>query len=248
MSLTMPKQQGFTLVELMVSMVIGLFLIGGVVAVFVANSQSYRFQQALADVQEGGEFAMAQIVNDIRMSGFGLDNDTLLEAFVNGQPSFPDSYASGAQTNFTEVLQFRYQDVGDRDNDNDRNEVVTRGYFIRQVGGRSTLMVNDSVANTTVALLDGVEGIRFTYLVDNTGNDRVVDVAKTLRGVGVNAMTNSDWDDTVGIRLQILVSSPQRQVLDTSQTLPAVFNSLSLEGDRYHQVFTSTVEMRNRVR
>jgi len=62
--------KGFTLVELMVAMVISLFLIGGMIQVYMSNKVSYRFGEALSRVQENGRFAMEYLSTDIRMADF----------------------------------------------------------------------------------------------------------------------------------------------------------------------------------
>lgn len=60
---------GFTLIELMVAMLLGLIVIAGVVSVFVANQRSYRTNQALADVQDGSRIAFELMARDIRDAG-----------------------------------------------------------------------------------------------------------------------------------------------------------------------------------
>lgn len=64
------RQQGFTLVELMIAMVLGLFLVGGVLSVFLSNSQTYRTNEALSRVQENGRFALEFLASDLRHAGF----------------------------------------------------------------------------------------------------------------------------------------------------------------------------------
>lgn len=61
--------RGYTLVELMVSLVIGLFLLGGVLAVFLASRSTYKFDEALARIQENGRYSMNFLADDIRMAG-----------------------------------------------------------------------------------------------------------------------------------------------------------------------------------
>jgi len=51
-------------------MVIGLFLTAGIVQVFVANKQTYRFNEALARMQENGRYALELITSDLRMADF----------------------------------------------------------------------------------------------------------------------------------------------------------------------------------
>lgn len=60
---------GFSLVELMIAMVLGLAITGGVTALFISNNQSYRTQQAAANAQESGRLAFELLARYIRMAG-----------------------------------------------------------------------------------------------------------------------------------------------------------------------------------
>ncbi|HBZ30374.1 MAG TPA: prepilin-type cleavage/methylation domain-containing protein, partial [Nitrosomonas nitrosa] len=51
------KQQGFTLVELMIAMTIGLILLGGVITILTSSQQVYRVNDALARMQENARYA-----------------------------------------------------------------------------------------------------------------------------------------------------------------------------------------------
>lgn len=64
------NQQGITLIEIMISLLIGVFLIGGVVQIFISTKQTYRVQENLARFQENGRFAMEFLMRDIRMADF----------------------------------------------------------------------------------------------------------------------------------------------------------------------------------
>lgn len=63
-------QRGFTLVELMVAMALGIVLTGVMVGAFLATKQSYRVQIGMSRTQEGGHFALEFLARDIRMAGF----------------------------------------------------------------------------------------------------------------------------------------------------------------------------------
>jgi type IV pilus assembly protein PilW len=63
------RQRGLTLVELMVALVMGLIILAGVLTVFIANKQTYRFQDALSRLQENGRFAINMLERDIRIAG-----------------------------------------------------------------------------------------------------------------------------------------------------------------------------------
>ena len=64
------SQRAFTLIELMIAMLIGVFLMAGVIQIFLSAKQAYRLQENLSRLQENGRFAMDIITKDIRSAGF----------------------------------------------------------------------------------------------------------------------------------------------------------------------------------
>lgn len=68
--LTRQRQQGMTLIEIMIALLIGVFLLGGVLQIFINSKQTYRMQEGLSRLQENGRFAMEFLSKDIRMAGF----------------------------------------------------------------------------------------------------------------------------------------------------------------------------------
>lgn len=63
-------QQGMTLVELMVAMTIGLFLVGGALFVYSQSKNTYRAGDSLARLQETARFAMDTLEPDLRLARF----------------------------------------------------------------------------------------------------------------------------------------------------------------------------------
>ncbi|MBB5210921.1 PilW family protein [Microbulbifer hydrolyticus] len=66
----MRSQRGISLVELMISITIGLILMTGVVQLFLSSRATLSTQQALSRVQESGRLAMEFLARDIRMAGY----------------------------------------------------------------------------------------------------------------------------------------------------------------------------------
>jgi len=64
------RQAGISMVEILVALVISIFLLGGVVQVYIGNKTAYRFTEAVARIQENGRFAIENITQDLRMAGF----------------------------------------------------------------------------------------------------------------------------------------------------------------------------------
>ncbi|WP_292563539.1 PilW family protein [Methylomonas sp.] len=65
-----PKQLGMTLIEILIAMLLGVFLLAGVLQIFINSKQTYRMQEGLSRLQENGRFAMEFISQDVRMAGF----------------------------------------------------------------------------------------------------------------------------------------------------------------------------------
>ncbi|MCX8004345.1 MAG: PilW family protein [Burkholderiaceae bacterium] len=63
-------QRGLTLIELMISITIGLIVVGALTYIFVGARGTYRVNEELARVQEAGRFALDYIAQDLRMTSF----------------------------------------------------------------------------------------------------------------------------------------------------------------------------------
>lgn len=69
------RQRGLSLIELMVSLSIGVFLIAGVITVFGKTKDLYRANESAARLQETARYAMSTIEADLRMSNYwGMNN------------------------------------------------------------------------------------------------------------------------------------------------------------------------------
>lgn len=81
------RSTGFSLVELMIAMVLGLFLIGGSLTIFSANLRSAELGQAVASLQAGARFAMDTMATDLRSAGYrgcAAPEDSILSVSVTG--------------------------------------------------------------------------------------------------------------------------------------------------------------------
>lgn len=86
---TVFRQHGFSLIELMVALVIGLILIGGAISVFLSNQQTYRTTQDLDNAQEAFRFASQTIMRVARQaSDFeSSSSDSVLRFEMSGESS-----------------------------------------------------------------------------------------------------------------------------------------------------------------
>jgi type IV pilus assembly protein PilW len=63
-------QRGFSLVELMVSMVVALVIMAGALTVFVGMRDSFRLEDSLSRLQENSRYAVEAVASDVREAGF----------------------------------------------------------------------------------------------------------------------------------------------------------------------------------
>ena len=69
------RARGVSLIELMVSLVIGLLLMAGAVTVYLQSRSTYTTSDAVARLQETGRYALSIIEPDVRLAGFwGMTN------------------------------------------------------------------------------------------------------------------------------------------------------------------------------
>jgi type IV pilus assembly protein PilW len=60
---------GVSLIELMIAVVLGIFLVGGVITIFTSNQQNFKVNENLARLQESARFAYEQMNREIRDAG-----------------------------------------------------------------------------------------------------------------------------------------------------------------------------------
>ncbi len=64
--MTRRKNAGFSLVELMIALLLGLFIIGGVISVFLSSRVAYQQNENLGRMQENGRYAFEILGRDLR--------------------------------------------------------------------------------------------------------------------------------------------------------------------------------------
>ncbi|OIQ45720.1 MAG: hypothetical protein BM565_12725, partial [Gammaproteobacteria bacterium MedPE] len=69
MNIVNAKQQGFSIVELMIALVISIGTIGGLFSIYLKTRTTQELTEANSRIQESGRFAMEYLKRDIRMIG-----------------------------------------------------------------------------------------------------------------------------------------------------------------------------------
>ena len=238
------KQQGMTLIEILIALVLGLFLIAGIFQIFLSSKQSYRMQENLSRMQESGRFAMEFISRDVRMADyrvcysdvsvggevFGFNNTGLNNSDVIAVVQKDDDcLVAPNPTTFSAIAYFIKADTS---GEPALYKVTATGQTVAlattaintAVGAAGNVAVGTATANQ--ALIEGIEDMQILY-----GEDTDADGVPNYY---VNSATVANMDNVVSVRITL-----------TTRTLE---NSLTATGDgRLRQTYSSTISIRNRL-
>ncbi len=103
--------RGLSLVELLVSMAVGLIIMSGVITVMVDSKESLVTEEQISYIQDNARFALEQLSYDIRMAGyFGCSTQGELTNSVNNSTNDANWMYSS-----TGIKGFEYSELGDSD-------------------------------------------------------------------------------------------------------------------------------------
>lgn len=223
------SQQGFTLIELMVAMLLGLILTLAALQLFMTNQRTFSLQQALAELHEDGQMAIRYMVADIRQAGRG-------NAVAGSIPAIVLEH-SADDTNDSLAIRHWSTSSCAGETYTDQTEVVS----IYSVSD-GVLQCRNGMTGLTVDLLSGVDSFQVLYGVDATKDGNL----------GVTQFVTADSDRlkdnsvVVAVRFALLISSDKyRQAQSTSSTHWVLDKETTISDSRLRRTFTSTVQLRN---
>jgi type IV pilus assembly protein PilW len=215
------KQQGLSLIELMISITLGSVLMGAALQVMLSNSQTYQLNDDISRIQENGRIALDIISQDLRMAGYRQP--------LNGNGLIPDFVLKDCTTN-ADAGEACADDPGgaasDRlsiqfdpppDNGTERTclgelvsatDIIVNVYTVEVNDGISSLYCRTYNATTQAwtadpkqPLVDGIDNMQLLYgIADNTGS--------TTKYVPKGELTtDADWLNIRAIRVALLVSN-----------------------------------------
>ena len=95
----MKRQDGFSLVELMVAIVLALLLTGAVISVFIGSRTAYQATAGIGEMSDSGRFALNLIGESVRSAGNLACNSAMSATNQNVVPgvSFTNNFGQGVQ-------------------------------------------------------------------------------------------------------------------------------------------------------
>jgi len=249
------KQTGITLVEIMVSLAVSMFILSGVIGVFIGNKQSFRVQQNMAAIQENGRFALDAITRSTRMAGFqGVDAGEWvlgpLTTAYGGVDALSGTDGAGTASD-TITLVYSAPDANQVDcqgNYTTAGNLVYATYSIATTATTSDLQCSTAANGTgAVTLVEDIENMQFLYGIDTDG-DSVANKYDSISGI-------TAADDIVAIKIAMLARSPDDNVALATESRTRTLLDVNVytvgvntaDDKRIRRDFTTTARLRNRL-
>ena len=181
---------GFTLVELMITLVIAGIISAALYATYLAQQRSYIAQEAVAEMQQNIRAAMMLMTRDIRMAGYdpmGGSGATIVSASVNQLRFTMDLNADGDTSDANEDVTYGFgggdaDSNGNQDDDNNADGIADAGYadLGRNAGGGFQ------------PVADNIQAIEFQYL---DGSGATTTVPANIRAVRISILARASRPD-----------------------------------------------------
>ncbi len=243
-------QKGFTLVELMIALTIGLILLLVIGTVFSSSRQAFRVQEDNARIQENGRFALEIIGRSIKQAGHAEIPFTGLKVAFTGVPIAGTDGVGAADT-----ITLQYDGVvGDQSCDGElavAGDIIQNHFNLDAANAELRCLGTSDLAPGVPgaspvgsALVENIEDLQVLYGIDTTG-----DQSANRYIVAPATLVDPLWNQVVTARVCVLVRSDKTNiVVSAGQYRDCTGNNVNVPADgRLRRAFTSTFNLRNRV-
>jgi len=237
------RQQGFSLIELMIAMTISLILMAGVGQIYLGTKASYNLQNGLSRLQENARFALDILSHNIGQSGY-TTNLGSIDAINSANTLENQSENTGLGfTQLTgtasDIIEINYDSTTDCLG-NATAGTATDRYYINN----STLMCLGNGSVTPGVLAEGIDNMQLLYGED-TDNDEDTDIANVF----VNAGNVTNWDNVKSVSVALLVSTTESIGTASTDTNTHILLNTPpigpLNDNMLRRVFNTTILVRN---
>ncbi|HEC17803.1 MAG TPA: prepilin-type N-terminal cleavage/methylation domain-containing protein [Gammaproteobacteria bacterium] len=214
------RQQGFSLVEILVAITIGLVMMAGILQVSQANKESNRLQRNLGFVQENTRTAMDLLARDIHAAGY-YENDDPANPITDPIPRFITATtlddSNAANTTGSDMITVNYE--SDRDclgqltyDDTDPTAVASNHFAINRWFIQNQRLMCQGTRGNAMPLVEGVESLQILYGENTDGDPRSAN-----RYVRAEQVANMNNVVSVRIALRLISREAVRPSTDTHQ-------------------------------
>ena len=241
----MMRQRGFTLVEMMVAIVIGLLLIAGTLSVFLSTKQGYRLTNGLSLMQATGRATLDLLTRDIMMAGFPQSSD--IETFVTGT-----AFTLDGGGNNSDMFTVRFQSDTDCLNSAggtptyaDGQRYAKNRYFIQNGNLMCEALAEDNSVIASDVMVRGIENLQILFGEDNDATDGLTNATRYVTAGNV-----TDWNNVVSAKIGFLVNSQDNiATSDDTATYSLIGQTpTAAAADRFRRrAYSTTTVIRNRM-
>ncbi|MEJ1355225.1 MAG: PilW family protein [Candidatus Sedimenticola sp. (ex Thyasira tokunagai)] len=227
------RNNGFTLIELMIAMFLSLFLMAGVIQLFLQSKTTYMLQEGVARAQESGRLSLYLVEEHLRRAAYPLDALPLINGFARDQIGSTPAFTSSQIIPSDSALVIQYQSPdGGIDDCTGRNiaanNFVSMHYYISDEDELKceSAITTDTTSPASAILIENISTLQLSYGMDTDGDGAANGSYKAVADIA----TADDWEKVVAV-----------QVAVTVPVLPA-----HLSGNRVLE-FSTTVPIRNQM-
>lgn len=233
--ITRRQQRGLSLVELMVSVVIGMVVVAAVLVSYLSSGKTSQQQMAYAEMNDNAQMALSLLSRDLFLAGYrepiGLAGATFAapigepvkgcdNGFVNPRTTGADDCVTAAGIPAIEVTyqadvyntvptsSGKASDCLGNGLGSQKVEVSNR-YYLNAIstGGRNELYCASSQGSPGQPLVENIDAMKFWYGMAGAAPSRQVVRYVTAAKVGVGGV--SDWSQVVSVRVCVLARSSE---------------------------------------
>lgn len=200
------SEHGFTLIEMMISITIGLVIVAALVSVLISNSQSAKTNDRTAELQSNGRYALDHLKHELRQAGYR--GYTALAPLSGAWVSPPITNECGTPLNF--VMNIRQSVWGANDSNPFAGDCLSSANAKYDGNINSDVLVVRHASSTPTLAASAVSGT--AYLLSSYLNAKVMD------GTGVAAEDPATYTEIFALQAYVYYIGSD----DNDATVPAL--------------------------
>jgi type IV pilus assembly protein PilW len=248
------KQSGMTLIELVISMLLSLFLIAGMSQIFMQSQKNFALERHLADMTEDAVFVLDLLSKNLSLAGYSSDGKMDLfkadTAVIGSKMNFnQDEYIRGLD----DELIYRFKISDDKDLNNslctsslkyNQNDILTI-YIYENKDSDGIPVFYCKVKQSSVTepfnakpLISQVEKLEFRYGVQNKNdvNNPDDDTFYYAKADDIN-----DWKNVFAVKVFLVMRSADNNVTSAKMKYTIENTAYTASDNRLYHVFSKII-------
>ena len=248
------KQGGMTLIELVISMLLSLFLIAGMSQIFMQSQKNFAIERNLSDMTEDAVFVLDLLSKSLSLAGYSSDGKMDLfkadTAVIGSKMNFnQDEYIRGLD----DELIYRFKISDDKDLNHslctsslkyNQNDILT--IYIYENKDSDGIPVfyckvkqqSEKDAFNAKPLISQVEKLEFRYGVQNKNdvNNPDDDTFYYAKADDIN-----DWKNVFAVKVFLVMCSADNNVTSAKMKYTIENTSYTASDNRLYHVFSKII-------